>query len=699
MTLQALTHLNPRSLDIFKDSFFYELTLPIGSLILILVFTWVLNKQTKRITQQNHLLYIGLAIATTDIFYAAHKLASVFNATWVMRVAFFGGYLSVSGSLYLTAKLAQNLGGLINQLLKAAANSEALETAIKTNPNGFAFVSAEPDNFGQFLSVNDQLCKMFGMSRAELIACNFQELTHPNYLDIDLENVRKLLAGEQPSYRLIKLYSRERLTPETDIEATDFWWGDLTVGLLLPKDEVFGKRFLTQIVDINDHVRAATLDALCSVNGNLVYNRRHIMRQVNIDAAAWGRGTQCSLIIFDVDDFKAINEEFNHLGGDEFLREVAARTLDVIRTTDTLARPGGDEFWVLLPGQNIKQAFGVAQRIRAAINEPYTNVIPGQTIRDISVSIGVADMFPIKVPEDAEIPKDDLSPYANELVKAADAAVFEAKRLGKNQVFAATDDVANYWKTLRDINKGLAEHQFVLWYQPIINNRTMLVDGYEALVRWEHPKRGMMFPDEFIHILEDSRSIHELDREVIKMAAERQKNINDLKLNQLIRVNVSPLSLDRDNFLETLGKPILANGTGVEVTELIKLTESAERVLEIIRKNGNKVSLDDLGSGDRSLRQILKVDCIKLDRINLVQDILGETGNICQAIINLAHCLTPSVTVVAEGVETAEQLAELKSMGCDFSQGYYFAKPMPWAEAMAWSIDHNAKVMKDNMQR
>lgn len=656
----------------------------------ILLIGRAINTQIRRLSSKNTVFQISVGLAVTDILYATHELAYGLDIGWLSRLTFFGECLTLSGSLYLTWRLANSLKGIVTGLLKAAASADALETAIETNPNGFAFVSAEMEDFGRLITVNDQLCEMFRMPREELLSCTFIELTHPSHLDADLENVHALMRGDKPSYRMTKLYSRERLTEGSDIETVEFWWGDLSVGFLT-ESEAGGKRFLAQIVDIDEHVRAATLDPLCAVGGQLVYNRRHIIHQINVSVAAWGRGQICSLIVFDVDNFKSINEEFNHLGGDHFLQHVAWRTLDVIRTSDVLARPGGDEFWVLLPEQNVREAFGVAQRIRESINKPYHNVIPGQTIRDVSVSVGVADVSGLVIPDGHEIPREGLSHSAGEFVKAADSAVFEAKRAGKNQVVAASDDVANYWETLRDISKGLADDQFVLWYQPIINNKTMLVDGFEALVRWNHPKRGMIFPDQFISVLEDSRSIHELDRAVIRMAAERQTEITGAGGTELIRVNVSPLSLDRPTFLDDLGEPILENGTGVEVTELIKLTESAEHVLEIIRENGNKVSLDDLGSGDRSLRQILKVDCIKLDRINLVQDIEGETGDICRAIISLAHCLNPKVTVVAEGVETEEQLGILNEMGCDFSQGYFFAKPMPWDQAREWARAHNAR--------
>lgn len=379
-----------------------------------------------------------------------------------------------------------------------------------------------------------------------------------------------------------------------------------------------------------------------------------------------------TVMLFDLDRFKVVNDTYGHDVGDMLLRQISQRLISMGLTTDTLYRLGGDEFALLSSGLTESRAVSLAQNICDAINQPYTIY---NTIINITTSVGIVI--------------SDTERRSDYLYKFADLALYEAKNegAGKIKVFRQwmLDKLQESRTLEHDMALALANKEFVVYYQPIVDSFTQEIYSYEALIRWIHPLKGILSPDTFIPVAEKTGMINEMGKSMLEMAC---REAASWAIPAKISVNVSPVQLSSKAFA-TIVVSIL-NETGLsadrlelEVTESSLFTESKTpmNTLNRLRTLGVKISIDDFGTGYSSLSRLsrLAFDKIKIDKsfVNSVST-QEDALNIIRLITGMAKSL--NMKTVAEGVETQEQLESLQALGCDLIQGYLFGKPQPYID-------------------
>ncbi|HEY6896866.1 MAG TPA: EAL domain-containing protein, partial [Rhodocyclaceae bacterium] len=421
--------------------------------------------------------------------------------------------------------------------------------------------------------------------------------------------------------------------------------------------------------------REANYDALTGLPNRRLFRDR--MREEIKRARRTGRGL--ALLFIDLDRFKEVNDTLGHDAGDQLLIDAAQRICTRVRATDTVSRPGGDEFIVILPDiAEATQVGRLAGEIIDALVQPFQ--INAQTAY-VSASIGVA-LFP----DDT----DDM----DTLLSYADQAMYAAKEQGRNCFSYFTPSMQEKarlrMQLANDLRQALPLGQLQVYLQPIVNLSSGLIVKAEALLRWRHPLLGMVPPDRFIPIAEEIGLINEIGDWVFREAAAAAKRWSDpwfIGGSQPVQVavNKSPRQLVTGNteksWIEHLRQIGLPNGfIVIEITEGLLMDsrpEVAEKLLDF-RDAGIEVSLDDFGTGYSAMSYLKKfdIDYLKIDK-SFVRDMTSDPSDraIVEAIIVMAHKL--GMKVIAEGVETAEQRDLLEAAGCDFGQGYFFARPMP----------------------
>ena len=382
-------------------------------------------------------------------------------------------------------------------------------------------------------------------------------------------------------------------------------------------------------------------------------------------------GTGFSVLFLDLDRFKLVNDTLGHAAGDELLVRVADRMRDVVRDSDTLARMGGDEFAVVMPGvSGPEAAIATAERIRGAVREPYWL---SQGTACIGVSIGIS-FFPIQ------------GRTAEELLNHADLALYRAKTLGRDMccVFDESLDSARQDERILEnaLQFALRDEQFELAYQPIWEIGSRRIVGAEALIRWNHPTRGLILPAGFIPLAERTGLIVELGRWVMQTAC---REALSWAIPVFVSVNVAPAQLRRREIVEEVRDLLAATGLPpsrltLEITEGQLLDETEEMLGRItaLRDLGVRVALDDFGTGHSSLSTLrsFPFSDIKIDRSfahGMLRD--GRSRGLIEAILQVCRVL--KLECVAEGVETEEQLALLQNLGCSCAQGYLVGRPEP----------------------
>jgi diguanylate cyclase (GGDEF)-like protein len=395
-----------------------------------------------------------------------------------------------------------------------------------------------------------------------------------------------------------------------------------------------------------------------------------------------------ALIFVDVDRFKSINDSLGHVTGDKFLVAIGARMKGVVRSHDLLARFGGDEFVLLLEDvAGVEVAVAAARRICAAVRQPM--VLPDGYELVASVSVGIALTEPGK--------------SADDMLRNADVAMYEAKAKGGGGIYRVFDQASMGSRSSErlqieaDLRKGLERDELEVHYQPFYSLDQQHIVGAEALVRWRHPTNGLISPMRFIPMAEETGLILPLGRYVLDKACAQVRSIQDrLDVDLPISVNLSPRQFQESGLLSQVSAALDATGLRselliFEITETVVMEDlsGAREVMKKLDRLGVRLAIDDFGTGHSSLAYLKQfpVHEVKVDR-TFVQGVAESPVDsaIVRAIIDLANAM--DISAVAEGVETQDQAAGLKSLGCQVGQGFYFSRPLR-AEAFGDLLSHH----------
>jgi diguanylate cyclase (GGDEF)-like protein/PAS domain S-box-containing protein len=535
-------------------------------------------------------------------------------------------------------------------------------------------VIAWHDRAGHFLYVTPAVQMSFGYAPEEILGRKASEYAHPE--DVSLlghDLLPKLLRGEAitGSHYRIQHKDGRFLWVETFAQPLFDEAGEVTGYVASSRDITERKRLQEQMLE-----GALLYDSLTNLPNRALFMDR-------LKHASQRREYNFAVLFLDLDRFKIINDSLGHNAGDKLLIGIAERLQSCVRPQDTVARLGGDEFAILLEDISDAGAHAIAERIQLTLKKPFN--LAGRDVQS-SVSIGIT------------LGKDMADP--EQLLRNADVAMYHAKNTGRARY--AMFDSSMHEKVVEtmqlevELRNALEQNEFRVYYQPIVDLTTGEISGVEALVRWYHPTRGMITPNHFIPIAEDMGMISQLDNWVLREATKQVKSWQT-KLARPLTVSVN---LSTKNFrLGDLGATILSTlketqlsprSLKLEITESVLMNnlESSLHQLQRLRDEGIHLQIDDFGTGYSSLSYLhqLPLDSLKIDRSFIWQlgsQDKGKDGNaIVQTILSLARSL--NLSVVAEGVETNEQLEELNNLGCDYGQGFLFAKPLPALELEAF---------------
>jgi diguanylate cyclase (GGDEF)-like protein/PAS domain S-box-containing protein len=406
-----------------------------------------------------------------------------------------------------------------------------------------------------------------------------------------------------------------------------------------------------------------------------LFNRRRFLEELAREVAVAHRtGTPGAVLMLDLDRFKEVNDSLGHMAGDMLLTRVAKSLRRRLRATDTLARLGGDEFAVALPGCPPHVARRIASELGACVAEGATIQIAGRT-RAITVSIGIAP-FGTREGETADT-----------LIVEADLAMYRAKRddPGGTEIFdeEMRAELAARLETEAELRTAIEEDQLRVVYQPIASLADGAAVGCKALVRWDHPTRGVVPPAEFVPVAEEYGLIGAVGELVLQRACEQGVKWRQAGRNVYVSVNVSPLQLVRDDIVASVERILAESGLPapllcLEITESALLDDASAMLpaLRGLRRLGVRLAIDDFGGGSSSfaLLRVMPIDLIKVDRL-FIEGLPDRADDraIVAAVISLAEEL--SLTVIAEGVEDQRQHWELHELGCRFAQGFLYARP------------------------
>jgi len=516
-----------------------------------------------------------------------------------------------------------------------------------------------------FRYVNPFLMALFGYAEEELVSRRGPlDLIVPEQRAMVREKMRQRAAGEPGTpYELTGVRKDETRFPIIILGSPATYEGrPASVGTVL--DISAQKEAEMRVRELAD------FDPLTGLP-----NRRLLRdRCTQLLAAAERDGSEMALIFIDLDHFKRVNDSLGHGAGDELLCAVAQRLATVVRKVDTLARLGGDEFIMALPGIQVAGAAEVASRLIEICAAPFS--VGGHDLT-ITPSLGIS-VYPVDG-------KD-----FGVLLSNADAAMYKAKEAGRNafRFYSSEMNVVTLKHLLMEsgLRRGLGAGEFVLHYQPLVNIESGATIGVEALIRWQNPDLGLISPDQFIHVAEDIGLINPIGEWVLREACRQIRAWQDDGLPPLIvAVNVSPLQFRQAGFVDTVARALATSGLEARFLEL-ELTEGTVMddvelsldALSALKRMGVELALDDFGTGYSSLAYLKRfpVGKLKIDRSfvrNLEVD--ADERAIASTIVSIGRSLR--LSVLAEGVETKEQYAILRDIGCELVQGYLFSRPLP----------------------
>ena len=540
------------------------------------------------------------------------------------------------------------------------------EQALVSSSNGIMITRSDESDHS-IVYVNPAFERITGYEADEVIGREGRFLVREDLAQPDLEEIRSALREKREGRALLRNYRKD---------GTQFW-NELHISPVKDASGAITTHFVSVINDVSERVNyqkeleyQATHDSLTGLaNRNLLNDRI-------TQAIAWAKRQELhvGLMLLDLDHFKLINDASGHGAGDEMLKQVAQRLNQCVRDTDTVARLGGDEFVIVLTDlQEYGDVDVIAEKILDSLSRPIE--INGHDVF-VTASIGIS-----VYPRDGD--------HGEILLRYADIAMYRVKEHGRNSVRQFVPEMGltaisrlNMESAMR---RGLERGEFVLYYQPKMDLVTQQVIGAEALVRWRHPQIGLVHPIEFIPLAEETGLILPLGEWVLAQACRQQVLWKDRHPADLsIAINMSSRQFRQDDLAERVAKIIQETGADprrltLELTESMVMQDVSSTLIALrsLKSLGLSISLDDFGTGYSSLSYLRRfpIDELKIDK-SFINDIHTNPDDAAIASAIIAMGLSLGLSVVAEGVETIEQITSLKEMRCSQVQGYYFAKPL-----------------------
>ncbi len=543
-------------------------------------------------------------------------------------------------------------------------SEERFRSLIRTAPSVILYLS--PDY--RILEFNREAERVYGCSREEVLGKDYFELfLSENVKGAVAADLKKVLSGEPTRgfENVVRVHDGSEHVLAWHVSRMLDSHGQPS-GIIAVGHDVTERKQAERIIH-----QMAYYDALTNLPNRALFNDRLALEL----AHAQRNKLMLAVMYLDLDRFKVVNDTLGHTSGDMLLQNVAIRLVNCVRQDDTVARMGGDEFTLLLPGiKQTENAAKVAEKILNALRQPLK--LNGRELY-VTTSIGVA----LHPNDGTDVEK---------LIRNADAALYHAKEQGRNNfqfytvsLHAKASDQLALESSLR---RALDREEFVLHYQPKVNIKTRRIVGVEALVRWQHPEVGLVPPDRFIPHAENCGLIVPIDEWVLRVACAQNRAWQEAGLPPMrVSVNVSPNTFQQQKLVEMVTQALddstmKARFLDIEITESVAMQNVGTTINKLSKLNslGVKLAIDDFGTGYSSLNYLKEfpIHTLKVDR-SFVRDIVEDPDDaaIVSTIISLAQGL--NLKVVAEGVETQEQLAFLKERRCDEIQGYFFSKPVP----------------------
>ena len=553
-------------------------------------------------------------------------------------------------------------------------SEERFRSAFNYAPIGIALVSAT----GQWLKVNRALTDILGFSEEEFLKVDFQSMVVTEDLGPTLVKLHELISGKIANCQLEHRY----LHKNGDIVWAS--WSVSTAG----DGSVANQRLIFQIQDITDKKVAeeklqheATHDALTGLPNRPLFMARLTSA---LERRKMSPDYKVSILFIDLDRFKYVNDSLGHLAGDLLLVGISERLRECLRPSDLVARLGGDEFTILVEGSHIdEEVTRIAERIQAKFNIPFG--LNGNEVYS-SASIGILHASGNHL-------------TSEDIMRDADTAMYQAKRAGKarhevfdEKMFRAARE------TLRietDLRRAIERSELSVVYQPIYSLETDTIEGFESLARWNHPELGHISPSKFIPVAEEIGMIDRLCEYVLQVSCREIRTIQDAMPDgrkPKLSVNLSCKQFAQTSLVRNIERILDENSFSphllkFEITESVFVEHQARAIemLKQLRDSGIDIHIDDFGTGYSNLSYLMKlpITTLKIDRsfVSMIND-SGGNDEIVRAIVSLAKTL--DLQVVAEGIETEAQLSTLRSLGCEFGQGFLFAAPMTFIDLCSY---------------